>query len=223
MNKLSTSLRQKAENQMKEKHSVNADLRTDGDYAKLFHELQISQIELEMQNEELLTALELAETKSALYDFAPAGYFTIDQDKIIIQLNLRGAEMIGKGRAELIGSHLGLFINQDTLPQFDEFIQQIFQTENIQTGKVITIQTKKLPVYLYLRGCLSPDLKNCLITAVDITQLKLAEDELLKRVANLEYFHKFTVGRELRMVELKKEINSLLKELDREQKYLLTE
>ena len=48
---------------------------------KLVHELQIHQIELEMQNDELQKARAEMEAALArytdLYDFAPAGYFTL--------------------------------------------------------------------------------------------------------------------------------------------------
>jgi len=54
---------------------------------------------------------------------------------------------------------------------------------------------------------------------MDVTQRKREEEERNKRLEELEIFHKATVGRELKMVELEKEINSLLKELGREPKY----
>ncbi len=43
----------------------------------------------------------------------------------------------------------------------------------------------------------------------DITERKLAEEEILRHVDELERFNKASVGRELRMVELKKEVNEL--------------
>jgi hypothetical protein len=43
--------------------------------------------------------------------------------------------------------------------------------------------------------------------AHDITQRKRAEAEILRHMEELERFNRATVGRELRMVELKKEIN----------------
>ena len=55
----------------------------ESDVKKLLHELQVHQIELEMQNEELRKANETAETAlkkyTMLYDFAPMGYFTLEE------------------------------------------------------------------------------------------------------------------------------------------------
>ncbi len=43
----------------------------------------------------------------------------------------------------------------------------------------------------------------------DITERKMAEDVLKQRAAELERFHRLSVGRELQMIELKKQINEL--------------
>jgi PAS domain S-box-containing protein len=62
--------------------------------------------------------------------------------------------------------------------------------------------------------------------AQDITErknteekLRESEKQLLKKTADLEYLNNFFVNRELRMVELKKEVNELLKQLGLEKKY----
>jgi PAS domain S-box-containing protein len=53
----------------------------------------------------------------------------------------------------------------------------------------------------------------------EITHHRQLEDSLKEKTKNLEKFHKVTVGRELDMIKLKKEINSLLEELGRGKKY----
>jgi len=50
-------------------------------------------------------------------------------------------------------------------------------------------------------------------------ELRRNEEELKKKVDDLEQFNKLVVGRELRMVDLKKEIDRLLKELGRSGRY----
>lgn len=69
------------------------------------------------------------------------------------------------------------------------------------------------------------DLKNRRIHGFfqDITEHKQAEQALLAKMDELERFHKLTVGRELTMIELKKEVNELLNLLGKESKYKIVE
>src|ERR1035438_7816387 len=66
---------------------------------RLLHELEVHQIELEMQNDELQkTRDELAvalEKYTDLYDFAPVGYFSIDESGVILEANLTTTALLG--------------------------------------------------------------------------------------------------------------------------------
>jgi PAS domain S-box-containing protein len=81
----------------------------------LFHEYQVYQIELELQNEELRDAqkqCEIARDRFArLYNDAPVGYLTIDHSGIIAQTNQTFAEMVGKDACLLCGKALVDFIS----------------------------------------------------------------------------------------------------------------
>ncbi len=47
-----------------------------------------------------------------------------------------------------------------------------------------------------------------------------AEDTLIKKNADLDYMNKFMVNREVRMAEMKQEVNELLQKLGKEKRYL---
>ena len=53
----------------------------------------------------------------------------------------------------------------------------------------------------------------------DISERKRAESELKKKNKELELFNRLAVGRELKMIELKKEINALLEDQGKEPRY----
>lgn len=57
----------------------------------------------------------------------------------------------------------------------------------------------------------------------DITYRKKAEQALLAKMDELERFQKLTVGREITMVELKKEVNNLLNKSGQDNKYKIVE
>ena len=54
-----------------------------------------------------------------------------------------------------------------------------------------------------------PELTGLVVTVRDITERKMAEDVFARRSAELERFHRLSVGRELQMVALKNEVNAL--------------
>ena len=56
----------------------------------------------------------------------------------------------------------------------------------------------------------------------DITQRVRAEEELTRQVQELELFNRLAVGRELRMIELKRQINELSEQLGKEAPYDLS-
>lgn len=97
------SLRKKAESHL---HG-SAEPAMTGEDAKLLHELQVHQIELELQNEELRksqTALELSRSRySDLYHHAPVGYVILNQAGIIKESNSTFARTVSAEYKELHG------------------------------------------------------------------------------------------------------------------------
>jgi PAS domain S-box-containing protein len=57
----------------------------------------------------------------------------------------------------------------------------------------------------------------------DVTERRYAEEELKRKNKDLDIFNRLTVNRELKMVELKKEINCLAKEAGQEPRYVIAE
>jgi len=97
----STVLRQQAEKRLKKKAITTSPLLSEAEALKLIHELQVYQVELEMQNTELERAKtqitqDAARKYTELYDFAPAGYFTLSREGKIKKINISGAAMLCK-------------------------------------------------------------------------------------------------------------------------------
>ncbi|PKO12308.1 MAG: hypothetical protein CVU39_25015 [Chloroflexi bacterium HGW-Chloroflexi-10] len=77
--------------------------------------------------------------------------------------------------------------------------------------------------WMWVRGEITKDSDGNTIglwgAAQDITERKQSEEALRYKIDELQRFQRLTVGRELRMIELKKEINSLLKHAGEPEKY----
>ncbi len=164
----------------KRKHLSGASLLNEADLADLLHELEIQKVELEQQNIELRIARDRAESAARkysdlfneIYDFSPAGYFTIGSDSKIFTLNLSGAALLNKERLYLVNSNLGFFITPETLPVFNAFLTRVFSTRTRQTCEVRLLHQGEPSSYVHLEGKISEDEEKCLLTAVDISDIR---------------------------------------------------
>ncbi len=168
-------LRRNAEELLKKKQFKMDRLAMETDAVKLLHELQVHQIELEMQNEELIQANETAETAlrkyTMLYDFAPMGYFTLDSDGSISELNFTGAEMLGDKRFSLVNSNFKLFVAEESQDVFDRFFNKVYSNDAKESCEVILGYNGNPSCRVYMEGIVTGDDKQCLLSVVDISGL----------------------------------------------------
>jgi PAS domain S-box-containing protein len=154
------------------------------DLQKLIHELKVHQIELEMQNEELRRSqLELAESRDeyhALYDFAPVGYFTLNEKALIKQVNLMGADLLGVHRSKLIDTKFTGFISPDLQDDFYFHCNRIFETGTKQICDLKLLKQDGTFFYARLDSAAVKDKiknsKQIRIALTDITKEKRASE-----------------------------------------------
>ncbi len=177
-----TKLRQKAEEQLKKMYSAIDGLASEKDMLKVMHELQVHQIELELQNEELKAAKERAEIAEKkythLYDSAPSGYLSLSGAGDILELNYSAAELLNRERDKLVGTRLALFVSDDSQERFIRFLDNVFHSMEKQSCEVKIEKEDVFLAYCSIDGSLSKDGRTLLLSMVDITQNKQAEESL---------------------------------------------
>jgi len=166
-------LRLKAEEKLKKKRKkIPLEIR-ESDAKKLLHELQVHQIELEMQNEELKQANDTAEEAlrryTMLYDFAPMGYFILDDDGSIVDLNFTGAEILGDKRFSLINSNFKLFIAESSKPVFNKFFRKVYSSNSKESCELVLGYNGRTPCNIYVEGVVTGDDRQCLLSVIDIS------------------------------------------------------
>lgn len=146
----------------------------EADLKKLLHELQVHQIELEMQNEELHIAYDLAEEAlkkhTLLYDLAPIGFFILNDKCSIMELNFTAAEILKEKRFALLNNNFRLFIMEDSLNIFDDFIEKIYTSCAKETCQLKLGYNQQLLGNVYIEGVVTGDDKKCLLSVVDISK-----------------------------------------------------
>jgi hypothetical protein len=172
----SRMLRLKAEEALKGKKNKANQPEIDADDKRILHELQVHQIELEMQIEELRHAYETSEATlkkyTMLYDFAPMGYYTLDTNGSISDLNFTGAEILGDRRFSLVNSNFKLFVSAESKTVFNEFFDKVCNSNYKESCEVMLAYDNKPLCFVYMEGITTGDDKKCLLSVIDISKFK---------------------------------------------------
>lgn len=155
--------------------------------------LNLHQIELENQNEELQRAqVALEEAKAHyvdLYDYAPVGYLTIDEEGIIQEINFTAANLIAKNREDILNQKFVNFISDDYKIIWNRHFHGAKQHCQRDGCELPFILSNGKTLYLHVNfRCLhiADSLQSIRIALTDVTERKLAEEKLSISAAAFE-------------------------------------
>ena len=151
------------------------------------------QIELEMQNEELKRAkAEVEETRNRyidLYELAPVGYLTLDENGRILEANLTAAVQLGIERSGLIKRPFQNYIVPADRDKFHSHLNEVVRSKKQQSCEIELITKSGSDFYAHLDTVFILDSSGnqlCRTTATGITELKRAEDSLREAQSEAE-------------------------------------
>jgi PAS domain S-box-containing protein len=160
---------------------------------RLLREIELRQSELEQQNEQLRVAqrhLEAYRDRYVdLYDFAPLGYVTLDEDGFVQEINLAGAKLLDIDREELTGYAFSEYVSDECRDAFSEHLGQCVRERREVTselrlvtcgGQAITVQLRSIPIV----GPADDTL--CKTAITDITERRMMEEEIRRSRAFLQ-------------------------------------
>ena len=180
-----TSLRQRAEAQVRSIVSPALSAQSPEEIQQMLHELRVHQIELEMQNEELRTAQALIEAGRVryfeYYDLAPVGYCTVSEKGLILEANLTAATLLGTARSALLKQPLSSFILKEDQDICYLHRKQLLATGEAQDCELRLLRPDGTHFWAHLAGIAAQaddGAPVCRITLSDITARKRAEEVL---------------------------------------------
>ncbi len=149
----------------------------------LFHELEVHQVELEMQNEELReTQLRLEEANDQyadLFDFAPVGYLLLDEEGIVKNINLTACILLGTERANIKDKDFSAYLSSGESDKLYLALREAFHTD---VNPSFELQIKPNDRYSFtalFQSTLSANEDRtkslCRLSMQDVTKLRKAE------------------------------------------------
>jgi two-component system cell cycle sensor histidine kinase/response regulator CckA len=154
---------------------------TPAETKQLLHELLVHQAELEMQNQELLSAQQHLVVSQAryfeLYDLAPIGYLTFNKQRVIQECNLSAAAMIGVSRHVLIKAPVSNILLKNDQNIFYEKLEACIE-KNFQQHFEIRLIQNNGAVFWALLQIIAMEAGEYRLTMTDISNNKRIEAEL---------------------------------------------
>ena len=153
-------------------------------------ELEIHRVELELQNEELRAArgeLEAGlDRYTQLFDFAPIGYATLDEDGRVREINHVGAGLLYESRSRLIGKPFGVMLATADRASFNELLDKALKNDVRETREFVLLTGgDERPTVRFTIASLAGAKTTVLVAFEDISAQKRAEQRLLRADAAL--------------------------------------
>ena len=159
--------------------------------------------------------------------FLPIAVCSISPNRNIIDINRAFEELTDYKPLEIIGKSVKtLFLEEDKI---DKIINESIKKKTVRSRELTLISKDKKKILVDISVSVREDKKGNSIgyfaSITDIAEIKKFQEsleeqvkertkELQDKIRELEKFQKITVGRELKMIELKKEIERLKNELE---------
>ncbi len=148
-------------------------------------ELTTSTEELRTMNEELVRARTFAEENlikyTDLFNSAPIGYFNLDKQGTIRQINHVGTQMLASEPESCIGGRFNLFVVEADRTIFMGCLTKAFASNETQLCEVALWQDENKPKNVQISVAVSADNNNCRMVVVDISEIKQAQSDLFEK------------------------------------------
>ena len=155
------------------------------DVQRLVHELRIHQIELEMQNDELRrTQQELEASREKyfdLYDLAPVGYVSINENGIILESNLTAAFMLSQERSYLVGQLFTRLIFREDQNIYYGCHKQLVETRENQICRIRMVKKDGNPLWVRINISIAQGIDGSTrfrAVIIDISERKQVDEKL---------------------------------------------
>ncbi len=168
-------------------------------------------MEKEIKKDSPTTISQLAKDWEEGFNAIPDIIFIIDCSQNIISINQAAANALNAKKEDVVGKKCFEIIHKVTALCPDCPLEKTNQDKQIHTQELNAPAGIRLPLLVTTTPIFNKqnDYLGVVHIAKDISERKIIEEELKKKIADLERFQRLAVDRELRMKELKAKIAEL--------------
>jgi PAS domain S-box-containing protein len=161
----------------------------------------------------------------AVFESTGSATLLVETDNTISLANHECINLTGYSHEELIGQKWTRFVENESLEKMIKNHNLRRQNPSLAPKKYeVKLVNKSGEIrYAMLDIGMVMETGQSIVSILDITDRINAENALITKADELERFNKLMLGRELKMIELKKEINELLKKAGKNIKYSIQE
>ncbi len=127
---------------------------------------------------------------SELIELFPSGFFVLDQEEIIIDVNRLGQSLVGENKEEILGKNFSKFVIENDQNQFQKILEKAIQTSQAQTIEMTIKVTGNnyFPSFTIIKYKVLPNIEKgfYFLTIVDFTQQKVKEELIRDSEARFE-------------------------------------
>jgi PAS domain S-box-containing protein len=124
--------------------------------------------------------METNEILPAWFENSTVGFFIINREARILEVNPAGAGMLGMAPKECNGLDIKQFVTLDSLAGFAEFLQQVFVNGTPGVCEIGLLREGVSTASLHIEGVISGQ-DTCLLNAFDISRMKQSDALLRER------------------------------------------
>jgi PAS domain S-box-containing protein len=202
----------------------------DTDRAMLERSMDLSSKELLEMNTHLRRKEELViaerDVAQRILDIAGVIILMIDCQGRVTMINRKGCEILGYSQDEIVGTNwfetcIPEKLRDEVSNVFNKLLTEDIDTQEYFENVVVASSRRELIIAWHnnLMRDKEGNIIGILSSGEDITNSKRAQDELKVRMLEIEKLNKFMIGREMRIIEMKKEVNDLLKQAGHAPRY----
>jgi len=100
------------------------------------------------------------------------GYFTLDAEGSICELNFTGAELLRDRRFSLKDCNFKLFVSDESRPVFTNFLSRVFSSHGKESCEILLGYGNNPVYFVYIEGIVTGNDRKCLLSVVDISNFK---------------------------------------------------